>query len=141
MNEQPSMIQGNMIKDKSYFNDQTTCITHSQSYFSSLNNDRSRFENPNNTTLAQVISNNNISHQANQLDSLYEDPHEESYIHTGNVFKQHNFKKKIHTINQTNILSNSSVPQTVKLDKVKMFIFYTKAHENEGKNILAEEEI
>lgn len=33
MNEQPSMINANMVKDKSYFNDQTTCVTHSQSYF------------------------------------------------------------------------------------------------------------
>jgi len=65
-----------MNKDKSYFNDQTTCITHSQSYFSGLgNNDRTRSENANNTTLNNVLSNNNISHQTNnQLDSLYEDP-------------------------------------------------------------------
>lgn len=67
------MAYPNMVKDKSYFNDQTTCITHSQSYFSSIGNDRSRSENPNNTTLNRVLSNNNISHQTNQLDSLYEE--------------------------------------------------------------------
>ncbi len=33
----------------------------------------------------------------------------------------------------------SALAESVKIDKVKMFIFYTKAHENEGKNILSDE--
>ena len=46
------------------------------------------------------------------------------------------------SIKEENYLLNySSVPSHVNIDKVKMFVFYTKAHENEGKNILDEEEL
>ncbi len=87
-------------------------------------------ENGNTTMVLNQLSsnNNNISRQTNQLDSLYEDPKEqESFVHH-HMSKTHDFKKKMHTIDQSNVLINSAVPQTVKLDKVKMFIFYTKAH-------------
>jgi hypothetical protein len=33
----------------------------------------------------------------------------------------------------------SALGESVKIDKVKMFIFYTKAHEDEGRNILSDE--
>ena len=110
MNEQSSIVNANMVKEKSYFNDQTTCITHSQSYFSSLGNDRSRSENPNNTTLNNVLSNNNISHQTNHLNSLYEEPQEESYIQNANFSRTRDFKKKLRAINKSDVLNNSSVP-------------------------------
>jgi hypothetical protein len=115
--------------NKSNFNDQTTCVSHSQSYFAS--NDRSRTKNGHDTTINIFANNNNISYQTNNLNSLYEDPPEDSFINMqSNIANTHNFKKKIPTNNQSNVLNNSAVPQTVNLDKVKMFIFYTKAHEN-----------
>ena len=58
INEDYSMVHPGATKNKSYFNDQTTCITHSQSYFSSHPVEKSRLENSNNTTLHQHISNN-----------------------------------------------------------------------------------
>lgn len=130
-NEENSMVQPVAAKNKSYFNDQTTCITHSQSYFSSLPNDRSRSENFNNTTLHQYLS-NNMSHHLGGNNMSIQEMDEDGW--EGPVT---NFMKKNNSYRQ----EGSSVAESVKLDKVKMFIFYTKAHENEGKNILSDEEL
>jgi hypothetical protein len=66
------MVQPVPTKNKSYFNDQTTCATHSQSYFSSLQNDKSRLESVNNTTLHHWLPNNTSHHMGANNMSIQE---------------------------------------------------------------------
>ena len=120
INEDYSMVHPGATKNKSYFNDQTTCITHSQSYFSSHPVEKSRLENSNNTTLHQHIS-NNMSQNVGGNNMSIQEMEEEGW-----EWPAVNFMKKNNSYKQ----ESSALAENVKVDKVKMFIFYTKAHEN-----------